>query len=110
MPGQLGPQIPRLLGVIGAGQMGAGIAQVAASRDVPVILVDVAQSSLDQGIATMHRSLARQVQKQQTTQEEADRTSAHVKTTLSMQVTYEVHLLPVSSSKQNFVCAGAQSG
>ena len=86
MPGQLGSQIPRLLGVIGAGQMGAGIAQVAASKGVPVLLADVAQSSLDQGFGTIHRSLAKQVEKQQITQEEADKTSAHLKTSLSLQV------------------------
>lgn len=81
-----GQQIPRLLGVIGAGQMGAGIAQVAAAKGVPVVLVDVAQRSLDQGIATIQRSLAKQVQKQQTTQEEADETSASIRTSLSLKV------------------------
>lgn len=81
MPGQ---QIPRLLGVIGAGQMGAGIAQVAASKGVPVVLVDVAQRSLDHGLAAIQRSLAKQVQKQHTTQEEADKTSAYIRTSLSL--------------------------
>ena len=94
MPGQLGTQIPRLLGVIGAGQMGAGIAQVAASKGLPVVLADVAQNALDQGIGTIHRSLAKQVQKQQTTQEEADNTSARVRTSLSLQVSSEPALAP----------------
>lgn len=94
MPGQLGSEIPRLLGVVGAGQMGAGIAQVAASKGVPVVLADVAQSALDHGIGTIHRSLAKQVQKQQTTQEEADKTSAHVRTSLFLQVSSEHALAP----------------
>ena len=95
MPGQ---QIPRLLGVIGAGQMGAGIAQVAAAKAVPVLLVDVAQRSLDQGITAIQRSLAKQVQKQQTTQEEADKTSSYIQTSLSLKVALELHLLLVWTS------------
>lgn len=95
MPGHVGPQIPRLLGVIGAGQMGAGIAQVAASKGVPVVLADVAQSALDQGIGIIHKSLAKQVQKQQTTQAEADKTSAHIRTSLSLEVSPEF-ALPLS--------------
>lgn len=97
MPGQ---QIPRLLGVIGAGQMGAGIAQVAASKGVPVVLVDVAQRSLDHGLAAIQRSLAKQVQKQHTTQEEADKTSAYIRTSLSLKVVFNLHLLPVWTHHQ----------
>ncbi|KAL3142210.1 hypothetical protein ABBQ38_002558 [Trebouxia sp. C0009 RCD-2024] len=97
MPGQ---QIPRLLGVVGAGQMGAGIAQVAASKGVPVVLVDVAQRSLDQGLATIQRSLAKQIQKQHSTQEEADKTSAYIRTSLSLKVAVKLHLQPVGTHHQ----------
>ena len=110
MPGQLRPQIPRLLGVIGAGQMGAGIAQVAASKGVSVVLADVAQSSLDQGFGTIHRSLAKQVEKQQITQEAADNTSSHLRTSLSLQVSSESALCSNKRSTTNLISAGSQRG
>ena len=86
MSGGLGPKIPRILGVVGAGQMGAGIAQVAASKGVHVVLADVIQSSLDTGMATIHRSFAKKLQKQQATQQEVDETLSHLKMTLSLKV------------------------
>jgi len=86
MASSIAPKIPRLLGVVGAGQMGAGIAQTAASKGVPVILADVSQDSLDRGSATIHRSLARQVQKGQLTPEEADLVTGRIRTDLSLKV------------------------
>ena len=37
------------LGVVGAGQMGAGIAQVAATSGLDVMVTDISQQSLDKG-------------------------------------------------------------
>eukprot|EP01060_Flectonema_neradi_P006041 TRINITY_DN14030_c0_g1_i4.p1 TRINITY_DN14030_c0_g1~~TRINITY_DN14030_c0_g1_i4.p1 ORF type:complete len:290 (+),score=64.85 TRINITY_DN14030_c0_g1_i4:43-912(+) len=51
------------IGVIGAGQMGNGIAQVAASAGFNVILSDVNQKGLDLGKATIEKSLSRFVKK-----------------------------------------------
>jgi 3-hydroxybutyryl-CoA dehydrogenase len=62
------------LGVIGAGQMGNGIAHVAAQAGLKVVLQDVAQSQLDQAMATITRNMGRQVQKG--TMTEADRDAA----------------------------------
>ncbi|MFX6686936.1 3-hydroxyacyl-CoA dehydrogenase NAD-binding domain-containing protein, partial [Acinetobacter baumannii] len=39
----------RKIGVVGAGQMGSGIAQVAAQAGFEVVLVDVAESFLERG-------------------------------------------------------------
>lgn len=55
--------------VVGAGQMGAGIAQVAAVAGLEVILTDVAQAFLDRGTAAIEASLARAVEKGRLTQE-----------------------------------------
>ncbi|CAG7949083.1 unnamed protein product [Penicillium salamii] len=61
------------LGVIGAGQMGLGIALVAAQRaQVPVTLVDSSQASLDKGLKFADKLLAKEVTKQRITQEAAD--------------------------------------
>ena len=49
--------------VIGAGQMGAGIAQVCAAAGHCVTVNDVDQAAVDRGRATVHRNLARSVEK-----------------------------------------------
>jgi len=51
------------LGVVGAGQMGNGIAHVAALAGLAVILTDVRPEALTQAMATIGRNLDRQVQK-----------------------------------------------
>jgi 3-hydroxybutyryl-CoA dehydrogenase len=52
------------VGVVGAGQMGNGIAQVIAMHKVPVAMVDVSQASLDKGMATIASSCDRLIKKQ----------------------------------------------
>ena len=49
------------LGVIGAGLMGNGIAHVAALSGIPVVLMDVQQQALDRALATMAKTMDRQV-------------------------------------------------
>jgi 3-hydroxybutyryl-CoA dehydrogenase len=51
------------LGVVGAGQMGNGIAHVAALAGLAVILTDVRPEALTEAMATIGRNLDRQVQK-----------------------------------------------
>ena len=80
------PRLPQLLGVVGAGQMGAGIAQVAAAKGLDVILTDANQTALDRGLASIHRSLARQVQKGHVTQDQADLTAQRVVTAHALKV------------------------
>ncbi|KAL1606949.1 hypothetical protein SLS59_002647 [Nothophoma quercina] len=61
------------LGVIGAGQMGLGIALVAAQRaKVPVSLIDSSQASIDKGLKFAEKLLAKDVGKGRLTQEDAD--------------------------------------
>ncbi len=69
------------LGVIGAGQMGNGIAHVAALAGFDVIVQDVAQAALDKGMATIDKNLARQVQKAQVSAEDAAAARARIVTT-----------------------------
>ena len=72
------------LGVVGAGQMGNGIAQVAASTGLDVILFDVAQSSLDKGLATISGSCDRLIKKQTMTEEQKKTLLGKIKTTSQM--------------------------
>jgi 3-hydroxybutyryl-CoA dehydrogenase len=53
----------RVLGVIGAGQMGAGIAQVAADVGVSVVLLDSSRELAEAGRGRMEKSLAKLVEK-----------------------------------------------
>jgi 3-hydroxybutyryl-CoA dehydrogenase len=53
------------IGVIGAGQMGSGIAQVCAQAGMEVVLQDISQEKSDAGLATVSNSLAKQVERQQ---------------------------------------------
>ncbi len=59
------------VGVIGAGQMGAGIAQVCATFGLQVTLVDVGEEQLEKGRATIDKSLSRLVSKEKLTQDQA---------------------------------------
>src|SRR5580692_7329588 len=60
----------RKVGVVGAGQMGNGIAHVCALAGFEVKLNDVAADRIRSGIATIHGNLARQVSRQRITDEE----------------------------------------
>jgi 3-hydroxybutyryl-CoA dehydrogenase len=58
------------VGVIGAGTMGNGIAQVFARSGYQVVLCDVQQSFLDRGLHFISRNLDREVAKNRITEEE----------------------------------------
>lgn len=66
------------VGVVGAGQMGSGIAQVFAAKGVPVVLVDAKDEFVARGRKTIEGSLARIVKKGALSQEDADKTLARV--------------------------------
>ena len=75
----------KTLAVIGAGQMGAGIAQVAAQAGLKVILNDISQEFIDRGLAVIDRNLAWGVNKQKWTQEQADEVKARISTTVGLE-------------------------
>ncbi|KAJ4389436.1 hypothetical protein N0V93_006904 [Gnomoniopsis smithogilvyi] len=79
------------LGVIGAGQMGLGIALVAAQKaQVPVTLVDTSQASLDKGLSFADKLLAKDVSKERITKEQADKARSNLTATTSMDGLAEV--------------------
>jgi 3-hydroxybutyryl-CoA dehydrogenase len=59
-------------GVVGAGQMGNGIAQVAATAGMQVIMHDIADEFVAQGMKTITKNLSRSVEKGRIAQEEMD--------------------------------------
>ena len=60
------------VGVVGAGLMGHGIAQVAAQAGFDVVLRDIEQGFVDKGLASIEQQLGRAVKREAMTQEEAD--------------------------------------
>ena len=69
----------RTIGVVGAGTMGHGIAQVAAQSGYEVVLVDVAPQALERGLAQIGKSLDKLVSKGKLTAEDREKTLARLR-------------------------------
>ena len=69
------------VGIIGAGTMGNGIAQVCAVNGIPVVLVDVAQAALDRGLGAVRNNLERLVQKEKMSAADRDAALARIRCT-----------------------------
>ncbi len=74
----------RTVGVVGAGQMGNGIAHVLAQAGYDVLLNDISQESLDRAMATIRRNMDRQVAREKITAEERDAALARITPTLRL--------------------------
>ncbi|MDO9537035.1 MAG: 3-hydroxybutyryl-CoA dehydrogenase [Thermoplasmata archaeon] len=74
----------KTIGVIGAGQMGAGIAQAAAVSGYDVILNDIKQEFIDRGMAGVQKSLGKFAEKGKITPEVKDAALGRIKTTLDI--------------------------
>jgi len=70
------------VGVLGAGLMGHGIAQVSAQAGYEVVLRELDQERLDKGIGKIEKQLSRAVEKGKLEQSAADETLARIKPTL----------------------------
>ncbi len=62
----------KTVGVVGAGQMGNGIAQVCAQAGLAVVMRDIDQKAVDKGLTTIAKSLAKFVEKGKIDQPESD--------------------------------------
>jgi 3-hydroxybutyryl-CoA dehydrogenase len=79
--------------VIGAGQMGSGIAQVAAQAGLKVYLRDIEQKYVDKGLATITKILSRDVEKGRRTAEEKDAILGRITGTVSLAPAAEADLV-----------------
>jgi len=79
--------------VIGAGQMGSGIAQVCAMAGYDVKVQDLKQEQLDRGMAIITKSLARQVEKGRMKEEEKEATLNRLTVTLDLDCVKEADLI-----------------
>lgn len=71
----------KTVGIVGSGQMGNGIAQVAADSGFQVIMQDISQAALDKGLATIKSSLDRLIKKGTITETRKTEVLAKIKTT-----------------------------
>ena len=74
----------RTVGVVGAGLMGSGIAQVAAVAGYDVVLHDVTDDALERGLGAVRGSLDRFVAKDRLSGDEADAALARIRTTTEL--------------------------
>ena len=74
----------KTFGVIGAGQMGNGIAQVAAMSGLAVIMNDIQEEFVQRGLNTIKKNLARSVEKGKMSQEEMDAVLGRIRTSVNL--------------------------
>ncbi|MDO9566291.1 MAG: 3-hydroxybutyryl-CoA dehydrogenase [Candidatus Desulfaltia sp.] len=74
----------KTIGVIGAGQMGGGIAQVAAMNGFNVIMNDIKTEFIDRGLATIKKILSRNVDKGRMTADEKEAVLGRIKTCVEL--------------------------
>jgi 3-hydroxybutyryl-CoA dehydrogenase len=72
------------IGVVGAGQMGNGIAHVCALAGYDVMMTDISADALDKAVALIDRNIARQVGRGKVTQDEMDSAMARIRTTTKL--------------------------
>jgi len=73
----------KTIGIVGAGTMGGGIAQVAATSGLEVLLHDVGQEYLDRGLKTIDKSVSKLIEKGKIT-EDKGKILVRIKTTTSL--------------------------
>ncbi|MDA8530664.1 3-hydroxybutyryl-CoA dehydrogenase [Candidatus Poseidonia alphae] len=81
------------IGVIGAGQMGNGIAQVAACAGYDVVMVDIKDEYVEKGLGTIQFSLGKLVSKERMSQEDADAALGRIETGTDRQACAECDLV-----------------
>ncbi|MCA1032136.1 3-hydroxybutyryl-CoA dehydrogenase [Bacillus timonensis] len=79
--------------VIGAGQMGSGIAQVCAMAGFEVKLHDIKQEFLDRGLSIISKNLKRQVDKGRMSEEEMSATTERISQSLDLENASDVDLV-----------------
>jgi 3-hydroxybutyryl-CoA dehydrogenase len=72
------------IGIVGAGQMGNGIAQVFAGKDYDVVMTDVSEAQLQRGLATITKSCEKLVAKEKMTASAKDQLLKKIKTSTDL--------------------------
>lgn len=79
--------------VVGAGQMGSGIAQVCATAGFEVKLNDIKEEYFERGIATITKNLSRDVEKGRKTQQQKEEILSRISKSLSLEDAHDVDII-----------------
>jgi 3-hydroxybutyryl-CoA dehydrogenase len=90
----------RMIGVVGAGQMGNGIAQVASHSGLQVVMSDIADSFVQKGLATISKNLDRMVEKGKIPSQKKNEIMGRIKGTVRTQDLAEVDFV-VEAATEN---------
>lgn len=90
-----------VIGVIGAGTMGNGIAQTAANAGFSVIMCDIKPEFVERGLANVSKSLDRFVKKETMTEEQKTEVLGRIKTTTDLEELKDCSLI-VEAATENF--------
>jgi 3-hydroxybutyryl-CoA dehydrogenase len=91
----------RTLAVIGAGTMGSGIAQIAATAGLDVTLIDVSDPAIEKGLDAVARNLARIVARGKMTEAEKDAATRLIRGTTTFEELKPVDLV-IEAVTENF--------
>jgi 3-hydroxybutyryl-CoA dehydrogenase len=83
----------KTVGVVGAGTMGNGIAQVCAAAGFPVVMQDIDKSQVQQGLDTITGSLERMIKKEKISESDKQNTLSIIQTATSFEALAEVDLV-----------------
>lgn len=81
--------LPQVIGVVGAGQMGSGIAQICATKGLDVLINDRSADLLDRSIQSIRKSLQRLTQKGSLSKATADEALGRIRTETSLEVSWQ---------------------
>jgi 3-hydroxyacyl-CoA dehydrogenase len=81
------------VGVLGAGTMGSGIAQVVAQAGMDVILLDLTEDLLKKGIEKIDKTLTKGIEKGKVTIEEREKVLKRIKPTINIEEMKDCHLI-----------------
>jgi 3-hydroxybutyryl-CoA dehydrogenase len=90
-----------IIGVIGAGTMGNGIAQTAAATGFTVVMCDVSEAQLERGVSAIAKSLDRFVKKETLTEEQKSEILGRINTTTKVEDLSSCDLI-VEAATENF--------
>jgi 3-hydroxybutyryl-CoA dehydrogenase len=74
----------KMIGVVGAGQMGNGIAQVASYSGLHVVMSDIADSFIQKGLSTISKNLDRMVEKSKISSQKKEEILGRIKGTIQI--------------------------
>jgi len=90
----------KTIGVVGAGQMGSGIAQVASQSGFQVVMSDIAESFIQKGMSSISKNLDRIVEKGKITSKIKEEILGRIRTTLQLKDMAEVDFV-VEAATEN---------